>query len=230
MKDERELVLANVREALRSAHLPAARSIIPVRELDVVPSKEDMIASFQRELELVGGNSYRVPDSVRAAEVTIRLLRDSASEHNGKQILAWDEAELGIRELLSQVRDAGFQILDPYVPDDPEQRRARLAEMARAIVGITGAQAGLADTGSIALMSGPGRPRLASLMPPVHIALLRVADLFPTMAHFFAANREKTNIHSNLVFITGPSRTADIELTLTRGVHGPKHVHIILIG
>lgn len=229
MKDERELVLSKVRASLQSAHLPAARATIPARELVAVPPKEEMIASFRRELELVGGKSYLVPSGSQAAELTVQLLHDSANEYKGNEILSWDESELGIPDLLARVRGAGFEILDYFVPADPEARQARLAEMGRAIVGITGAQAGLADTGSIVLLSAPGRPRLASLMPPVHIAFLRVSELFPTIAHYFAADGEKTSGSSNLVFVTGPSRTADIELTLTRGVHGPKHVHVILI-
>jgi L-lactate dehydrogenase complex protein LldG len=78
-------------------------------------------------------------------------------------------------------------------------------------------------------LSGPSRPRLASLLPPVHVALVSKRALYPTMAAFFSAHPNIVREGSNLVFITGPSRTADIEQTLTLGVHGPRQVHVVLV-
>ena len=104
-----------------------------------------------------------------------------------------------------------------------------LTELDDVRVGLTGAVAGLADTGSLVLVSGPGRGRIASLLPPLHIAMLRVSQLHPTYAAFLAAHPQIEDAGSNLVLITGPSRTADIEMTLTRGVHGPGEVHVVLI-
>jgi L-lactate dehydrogenase complex protein LldG len=96
-------------------------------------------------------------------------------------------------------------------------------------IGITGALAGLADTGSLVVPGGIGQSRLASLLPMVHIALLKVDDLFPTLAHFVDAYPDAARDTANLNIISGPSRTADIEQTLTLVVHGPKFVHIILV-
>jgi L-lactate dehydrogenase complex protein LldG len=67
-------------------------------------------------------------------------------------------------------------------------------------------------------------------LPPVHIAVLRVERLYSTLEAFFAAHPDAAEAGSNLVLITGPSRTADIEMTLTRGVHGPGEVHVLLVG
>jgi L-lactate dehydrogenase complex protein LldG len=79
------------------------------------------------------------------------------------------------------------------------------------------------------LSTGPGRGRLASLLPPVHICLLNADRLYGTMAHFIQAFPDSVRQTSNLVFITGPSRTADIEQTLTLGVHGPGHLYVLLV-
>ena len=78
---------------------------------------------------------------------------------------------------------------------------------------------------------GPHRARAASLLPETHIALLPIDRLYPSMSAFFAAHAAQnlTTNASNLVFITGPSRTADIEMIITRGVHGPKRLCIVLL-
>jgi L-lactate utilization protein LutC len=91
-------------------------------------------------------------------------------------------------------------------------------------VGVTNAICGLADTGSILIVDGEGDPLKASLLPEIHIAVLKSSNILPSLP---AAMRLVKNI-SAAVFITGPSRTADIEMTLTIGVHGPKEIHVFL--
>ena len=94
-------------------------------------------------------------------------------------------------------------------------------------VGVTGALVGLADTGSLVLIEGEGSPLTVSLLPDIHIAILRVSDLVPSLPDALAKPEIRTA--SAAVIITGPSRTADIEMTLTIGVHGPKELHVFLI-
>jgi hypothetical protein len=98
-------------------------------------------------------------------------------------------------------------------------------------VGITSAAYGIADTGTIVVCSGEAGGRAESLLPPVHVALLKATDLVPGLPDLFAAlNRDRRFGQSSAVtFITGPSRTADIELTLTIGVHGPRQLFIVLV-
>ena len=94
-------------------------------------------------------------------------------------------------------------------------------------VGVSPAAYGLADTGSVVLLSGPEEPRARSLLPPAHVSLLREADLLPGLAELFAELGPE--LPSALAIVTGPSRSADIEQKLTIGVHGPGEVHIILM-
>jgi L-lactate dehydrogenase complex protein LldG len=93
--------------------------------------------------------------------------------------------------------------------------------------GITGALAGLADTGTLVLAGAPARPLTASLLPEIHVAVLRVSELVPSLSD--ALRRPEVREAAAAVLVTGPSRTADIEMTLTIGVHGPKEVHVFLI-
>ena len=123
----------------------------------------------------------------------------------------------------------GFSARALDVPADPAARRETLSAVSGIKIGITGAMAGIADTGTLVIPAGDGRGRLASLLPPAHIALLHLRDLYPSLMAFIAANPNAARNTANLNFISGPSRTADIEQTLTLGVHGPKFVHVILL-
>jgi L-lactate dehydrogenase complex protein LldG len=94
-------------------------------------------------------------------------------------------------------------------------------------VGITGTLLGIADTGSLVLVGGPGTPLTASLLPEVHIAILKSSELVPSLVDALK-NPEIRNAAAGII-ISGPSRTADIEMTLTIGVHGPGELQVFLI-
>ncbi len=91
-------------------------------------------------------------------------------------------------------------------------------------VGVTNAICGLADTGSVLVVDGAGDPLKASLLPEIHIAVLKSSNILPSLPDAMPLVKNA----SAAVFITGPSRTADIEMTLTIGVHGPKEIHVFL--
>ena len=107
------------------------------------------------------------------------------------------------------------------------------SDLANTDIGITGANFAIAETGTLVLLSSPKQPRLTSLLPPVHIAILKreniVADihvLFERLGKFYESYDK---LCSCISFITGPSRTADIELNLTLGVHGPGRAIVIIV-
>ena len=94
--------------------------------------------------------------------------------------------------------------------------------------GLTTCDAALAETGSLVLTSGVKRPRLLSLVPPLHIAVVRSGDVYPRMADWMAAF-DVTRMPSNIILISGPSKSADIEQVLAYGVHGPKQLVVLLV-
>lgn len=96
-------------------------------------------------------------------------------------------------------------------------------------VGISTAQAAIAETGTLVLDSAMERHRLVSLVPPVHIAIVNASAIVETLADALTLLQEK-EISPAVTFITGPSRTADIELTLAIGVHGPQELYVIVDG
>jgi L-lactate dehydrogenase complex protein LldG len=109
-----------------------------------------------------------------------------------------------------------------------------VAQDASARVGLTGVDAALAVTGSVVLLSGNGRPRAASLLPPIHIAVVAASQIVPDLESWWAVQKAaglaQAREHSNIVFITGPSRTADIAMQLVMGMHGPRELHLVLLG
>lgn len=110
---------------------------------------------------------------------------------------------------------------------DVEARAARGSD----VVGITGAYCGIAETGTLAMLSGADTPSSVSLLPETHIAVLARERIVAAMEDVWALLRAEHGVLPRAVnFISGPSRTADIEQTVTLGAHGPARVHIILVG
>ncbi|MDA0734340.1 MAG: lactate utilization protein [Chloroflexi bacterium] len=119
--------------------------------------------------------------------------------------------------------------------DDQHTREQLRNEIIAAGVGITGVDYAVSETGSVVVMPRQGLSRLVSLVPPVHIALVRAQDVVESLDDVFLLRRVEYHRHggdmgSYLNFITGPSRTADIEQTIVIGVHGPKEAHMVLLG
>ncbi len=107
---------------------------------------------------------------------------------------------------------------------------------------VTSVAAAIAETGSVVCPSGPGLARGASLLPPVHVAIVHASELVPDLCDYFdglsaavgnsplgPASSSSTSLPANINLITGPSKTADIEGILVTGVHGPRHVHVVLV-
>ena len=180
---------------------------------------------FRAALEALAGTAHDARSVHDAADVIAGL----ASKHATATLLAWSDEAIGVPGLGDALKARGLTAVVPDIPQAGPEREAKLAELAALPLGLTGADAGLAETGSVVLATGPGRPRMASLLVPVHVAVLRVDRLVDSISALLATRGDLVAAGSNLVAITGPSRTADIEHTLSRGVHGPGEVHVILL-
>jgi len=109
--------------------------------------------------------------------------------------------------------------------------REQLRELcASAEVGITGADYALADTGTLVMLSSPQEARMISLLPPAHIAVVPGERILSGLDELFSIVPNPAELSSSMVLITGPSRTADIEQILVRGVHGPGEITVVAIG
>jgi L-lactate dehydrogenase complex protein LldG len=140
-------------------------------------------------------------------------LKALIEEQNIRKATAWETPflrQLGVTEILNSL---GVDLVSP---------NAGKHEMAGCDLGVTEADFFLPETGTIALRSSRERPRAVSLLPRVHLAIVRPEMLRADLHQVFAEAKDDPY----LVFITGPSRTADIELTVTLGVHGPKNLYV----
>lgn len=146
-------------------------------------------------------------------------------ELNAKYVICWDSPELKEAMVSEVCTSLGISMV---TWNNREDRSDMIKRCAQVDVGITWADYGIANTGSLAILSSPEQSRSVSLVPPVHIAILYKDSILPHMGDIF--NRlDKNNLPSSLNFITGPSRTSDIEMDLTLGVHGPGKVFIIIV-
>ena len=121
----------------------------------------------------------------------------------------------------------GKTTLVPYA-DTVEAWKERLFFETEAA--ITSCRGGIAETGTLILWPTPEEPRLMSLVPPVHFAVLRATDLYSTFAEAVREQNWIAGLPTNALLISGPSKSADIEQTLAYGVHGPKELIVLLLG
>lgn len=230
MSTEREQFIRRVKNSLAHTLLPEASPEHPGAfqgySFQAGVSADELVENFARELEALSGHVHLLPGVEEIIPRVLKILR----QHKANQVIAWDDISLEVPGLTEALAAAGIAVVTAELPTEGTERKARLAEMDEVPVGLTGAHGGLADTGAVALISGPGRSRLASLLPPVHIVHLPKSKLYPSLPAFLAANPTATAAGSNLVLIAGPSRTGDIEMTLSMGVHGPGEVHVIIGG
>jgi L-lactate dehydrogenase complex protein LldG len=215
MSDARAIILGRIERALRTAHIPKTddgHASGAERDIDVPGTRAADAAPSVQDRFLVEARALGVETFVEASAAAVRdRLRETIGE---RRVLSWNPERLPY--------GTGAVVAGALLGSAP------VREQADAEIGVTGCDAAVAETGSLALISGPGASRTVSLLPPVHVALVRPQDLVPTMGEFFAANAAAMAAASSCTFVTGPSRTADIELSLTIGVHGPGRVVVIV--
>jgi L-lactate dehydrogenase complex protein LldG len=191
----------------------------------------DTLARFTYEFERVGGVFHRVADAAAVVPAIARL----AEEQGMRRAVTWHATTLGV-EVAAPLAARGLQAeVAPAAEVDAAERARLRAIAAAADLGVTGVDLAIAETGTMVVISGAGRPRSASLLPGCHVAVFDRDALVESLAQAGLAleawhdGPAPDDRGASINFITGPSRTADIELTLTRGVHGPKDVHAIFV-
>ncbi|MBI4638314.1 MAG: lactate utilization protein [Candidatus Rokubacteria bacterium] len=215
--------------AERPAH-PAVVAETVRREL--APRWPETLARFRGEFERVGGTFHRA----RSADEIPALVAGIARARDARRLIAWHPDAIG-RDWGPALAAEGLEAhAMPPGPADSPAERLRLREVcAAADLGLTGVDLAVAETGTLVLRSGAGRPRSTSLLPPYHVAVFdrgALVDSLHQLGILLEAWHEgapPAGDGAMISFITGPSRTADIELTLTRGVHGPREVHAVFV-
>jgi L-lactate dehydrogenase complex protein LldG len=179
----------------------------------VVKPGTDIVDLFMKRAEDAAIHAYRVKGEAALIDTIARIM----SEIQAKSALIPTE-EIPARDgIIARLKEMGIQLCNPN-----ERDAAFIAD-----VGITGVAAAIAETASLCLVSGEGRRRLASLAVPTHIAILRASQILPDLLDWAA--RQPKDLPANQVLVSAPSKTADIELALVMGVHGPKLEYAIVI-
>ncbi len=215
---DRETFLSRVGRASLTSALPESPPVAP--SLPEMPPV-DLTNLFRTRAQSV----HAVVHGPMSRHGVPRSVVGIAAGHGVTSFLAWDQ--LPASGVTAALQSAGMKRLDHDVPAD--DRLGPQTGYEAVGLGLTGADAALAESGSVVLVHGEGKPRMASLIPEVHVVLLESDLMHRSLAHWAGQNPDSAGETTNLVVVTGPSRTADIEQQLNLGVHGPRHLHIVMI-
>ncbi|WP_243383401.1 LutC/YkgG family protein [Geothrix alkalitolerans] len=216
MSDPRTAILGRLRASGDSGPLP---------ELDTAVLERRQWPAAQRPAQLRKGMEAVHTEFLEATPADWPAVVRAFCEREGlKNLLYGPASEAGAA--LAAAWPAGGPTLRPY--DRPVE--AFKEELFNGVdAGFTGTVGGVAETGGLLLMPGPAEPRLMSLVPPIHIALLRASTIHDTFWSAVKALSWGRSLPPNALMISGPSKTADIEQTLAYGVHGPKRLIVVLV-
>jgi L-lactate dehydrogenase complex protein LldG len=216
MSDARTTILNNLR---------AAGETIPLPGLDTAVLDRRQWPPAERVVRLRKGMEAVHTEFLEATPETWPAIIRAFCEQEGFSNLLFGPTSEAGSALAAAWAPGGPQLL-PY--DRPVETFKE--ELFTAVdAGFTGTVGGIAETGGLLLTPGPAEPRLLSLVPPVHIALLRastIQDSFWSAVKVLGWGR---SLPPNALLISGPSKTADIEQTLAYGVHGPKRLIVVLV-
>jgi len=182
----------------------------------------DLLAQFRAMAERMASTVDTVATPGDAPRAVAQYL---AVQGLGDRAVAWP----ALRDL--PWADAGLQV-EFRAPRRDESQGASAVHQADT-VGITGAFAAIAETGTLVLLSAPDTPASTHLLPETHVAVLRATDVVATMEDVFARMRAERGgvaamMPRALNMVSGPSRTGDIEQTIVLGAHGPYRVHVVI--
>lgn len=210
----RDEILSRLRR--RAPDAPPPPPLPPVRSTALLeqPPFASRLAAFTAMLAKLGTTVEHVPDLATATRRTTELL----AEHGARSLACSDHP------LVADLAAALPADIERLAHDAPRD------DLLRAEAGLSSAQWAVAETGTLVLVSADERHRLCTLLPDLHIALVPASRLVATLGCAFARLQpDAAPAGQTITFVTGPSRTADIELTLVVGVHGPKALRVLVV-
>ncbi len=200
--------------------------------------RPQLVARLQQEISAVGGQVFLASSAAAATDYIAQVVRNKEA----KLVVRWPAEIFETLEIDAVLQQLGVSV---EVTTPPSQlaadetaaavRRQELRQiLARADIGLSGVDWAIAETGTLVLAASSGQMRSVSLLPPVHIAVVRLEQVVATLADCLVLVQAQAPdlqeaLTSCMSLVTGPSRSGDIELTLTIGVHGPGEVHVIIL-
>jgi len=236
MSGSRAEILGKIRRALKRPrpvhhHGHSATTSDLGKLFASVSSRDGLVGKFQKEFELVSGEFHLCESGTSVCDVLAQVIESSASSN-----VAVSQHEICKRLAVVEgleTRLPNVNLLLEDIESENSFDRARLRKfMAQVQLSVTGAEYLIADTGTIVTVAGPQASRQISLLPSIHVVLAAPEQIFPNMADLFLEIQRTHGTRlpgSALTCITGPSRTADIEKVLIKGVHGPMRLILIMV-
>lgn len=186
--------------------------------------KQSLFKILQESGEQINLGVHGVSSFEGAAEKIVNIIKSTKPEFGGtRQIIQHDHPDITALQLWKRLAGDCVHTHTAYQADT-EIREKTISSY----IGITAPQFAVAESASIVERNEPGQPRSTSLVPSIHIALLRVDNLLADLSELYALFRENPPPGS-FVIISGPSRTADIEAHIVYGAHGPKEMHLVVV-
>jgi L-lactate dehydrogenase complex protein LldG len=205
-------VLENIRRSLGRTPHSAPKLRPDILKPRLPESVDSEVERFLSEVDKLSGKAQKLPPSEIASS-----LRELIAEQKIRKATVWNTPHLDQLQITDHLSTLGVELVSP---------NGDKHTIAQCDLGVTEADYLLPETGTLVLRASAEKPRAVSLAPRVHLAIVRPEMLRADMHQVFAEAKD----HHYLVFITGPSRTADIELTVTLGVHGPKSLYVWMLG
>jgi len=181
-------------------------------------------------------NVISVETLLEATQEIIKLACEKKPEWGDeKKVVLWRHPlidEMNIGEIF---RERNIAVIFSNQSDAGKTERARLIkESAGSLMGITSADYCIAETGTLVLKTAPGNERIVSLLPSIHVAVIKLEQIIADFKELYTLldkdiKDSPEGIENGMTFITGPSKTADIEATMVHGAHGPRELYIYVI-
>ncbi len=186
--------------------------------------QDELVELLQANAQALGIKFHVVRSHDQAAAIVVKLVRTKNPEFtHTKHIIHHDHPDLAALQLWKRFNREGITVHTTFSPD-----RQLHEKTIASFIGITAPDIGVAESATLIQLTKPGCPRSTSLVPSIHIALLKSENLVADLREAYALLRQEAQLDS-FVFITGPSKTADIEAQMVHGAHGPREVHLLVL-
>ena len=184
----------------------------------------ELVELLRINAQALGIHLHLAESEADAAPIVVEIIRSREPEFSHtKHIILHDHPDVAALQLWKRFTREAVTVHTTF-SSDRELREKTIASF----IGITAPAIGVAESATVIQLTQPGQPRSTSLVPSIHIALLRRDKLVADLEEAYALLREEGRLDS-MVFISGPSKTADIEAQMVHGAHGPREVHLVIL-
>ncbi len=186
--------------------------------------QDELVTIFMRNANKLNISSHPVASFTEATAVIIELIRSKEPEFSHtKHVICHDHPNIAVLKLWNRFTRESITVHTTFSSDGQVKEKTIAS-----FIGITAPDIGVADSATLIQLTAPGRPRSTSLLPSIHIAILSRDKIVADLSEAYALLLDQDQ-RDSMVFISGPSKTADIEAHMVYGAHGPRDLHLVII-